>query len=341
MVAQTQSTVLVEAGPDGIIRKAARVEVLKRLRDLPPAVPSGPSKDAHAEACMARYTATLEAVGMDYVLLGELKFGPWQRAVSPAVVKRLRDDFDPELIKPLVVSRRADGTEYVLDGQHRVVALRRLGFPPETPIGAMIHTGLTPQREATLFLLLNKDRHVGPTDRFKARLIAGEAPALALQRVFDAVPVAVRYTGGDQPTNISAVEAAEEVYAAAGANAAGEGALEQTLRCCIRGWDFDRRNTDGRLVRAMGAVVLIGGRGFSLEHMVSRIKSMRLDIDSLFQRASTKDHDNLVPAMTSVLAFDVYQPGARGTARLQLAPKTPLEQLRLRFLRVGETAPEA
>jgi hypothetical protein len=275
---------------------------------------------------------------MDHVLLGDVRFGPWQRELSPAAVDRMCKEFDPLLLKPWVVSEKSTGEMLALDGKHRTTVLRRLGFPAETLVSAMVLTGLSDEEDAKLFLRLNKDRHVGPTDRFRARLIAKDRPAEALQRVFDRVPLDVRYRGSDKPNNISAVEAAEEVYAAAGGDLEGERVLEAALRSCVRAWDFDRHNTEAQLLRAMGAVVLIGGRGFSVEHMVSRIKTMRLTIDTLAQRASTKDERNVVPAMTFVLAVDVYQPYAKGTARLELprnVQRVSLDRFRLRSLRGG------
>lgn len=37
-------------------------------------------------------------------------------------------DFDPAKLGVLVVSHRPDGTYSILDGQHRLTALRKLGF---------------------------------------------------------------------------------------------------------------------------------------------------------------------------------------------------------------------
>ena len=49
----------------------------------------------------------------------------YQRVVSEATVQKLIKTWDPRFLDPNVVSYR-DGKYYVIDGQHRVVAIRRM-----------------------------------------------------------------------------------------------------------------------------------------------------------------------------------------------------------------------
>ncbi len=49
---------------------------------------------------------------------------PYQRPVKESVVNKLIREWDNRLLEPIVVSFR-DGHFFVIDGQHRIVALKR------------------------------------------------------------------------------------------------------------------------------------------------------------------------------------------------------------------------
>lgn len=56
----------------------------------------------------------------------------YQRILNMKNVAGIVKNFDPAKLGVLVVSRRGDGTYAVLDGQHRLAALRRLAMTPRT-----------------------------------------------------------------------------------------------------------------------------------------------------------------------------------------------------------------
>ena len=79
----------------------------------------------------------------------------YQRIVSDTIVQRLIQNWDPRFLDPIVVSYR-DGKYYVIDGQHRVVAIQRMHPDEDVKVRCIVHTGLTYADEAELFYKLDQ-----------------------------------------------------------------------------------------------------------------------------------------------------------------------------------------
>src|SRR5947209_20056743 len=77
----------------------------------------------------------------------------YQRPLSH-FVETIVENFDPALLQTLAVSERRT-TYTVIDGQTRLVALRRLGA---LEVPCLIYTGLTKAQEAMLFARFPTER---------------------------------------------------------------------------------------------------------------------------------------------------------------------------------------
>ena len=87
---------------------------------------------------------------------GRLTSGlPYQRPVDEKEVNRLIREWDDRLLDPLVVSFR-DGKFNVVDGQHRVAAMRKMNGGKEVMVPCIIYSGLTYEQEADLCYKLDK-----------------------------------------------------------------------------------------------------------------------------------------------------------------------------------------
>lgn len=87
--------------------------------------------------------------------------------------------WDWALCQPLVVSRRADGSLFVLDGQHRLAGARERGDIPHLP--CVLQHGQDPAGEAAAFVALNTRRQkLSQGDIFNGMLAAGDADAKAM-----------------------------------------------------------------------------------------------------------------------------------------------------------------
>lgn len=95
---------------------------------------------------------------------------PYQRPVDDREVDRLVREWDERLFEPIAVSYR-DGRYYVIDGQHRIAAMRRMHGGCEIMIRCKVYSGMTYMDEAELCYKL---------DRAKKRLsLAQSTNALA------------------------------------------------------------------------------------------------------------------------------------------------------------------
>lgn len=89
------------------------------------------------------------------IYTGRLTSGlPYQRPVNPKEVDRLIREWDDRLLDPIIVSFR-DGKFNVVDGQHRIVALRKMNGK-DVMVACKVYSGLTYEQEADLCYKLDK-----------------------------------------------------------------------------------------------------------------------------------------------------------------------------------------
>jgi hypothetical protein len=174
-----------------------------------------------------------------------------QRALDPRRVKRIADEWDDLMVGVLTVSHRVPytlpGTEgrspeefVVLDGQTRLAAFRQVcGETTSLPMAAQVHTGLTIEEEALIFLKHNNRKAVLLTDRFRLAVVAGQTWAVEIAEVLAKHNwTAHGAVVGDAPARrqFSAVRAAEVVH-----KAGGKDALDKTLTTIENAWGSKRR----------------------------------------------------------------------------------------------------
>jgi hypothetical protein len=117
-----------------------------------------------------------EEVEVHRIPISRLRVDPnYQRHLDRTRVERMARQWSDRLCGALAVSDRADGTFYVVDGQHRYEALSILRRPT---VPCFVWAGLSREQEADLFVTLNTERRaVRMDDRFRARLAAGDRHA--------------------------------------------------------------------------------------------------------------------------------------------------------------------
>lgn len=102
---------------------------------------------------------------------------------SQRLILSIAANFDWRLCMPLVVSRRADGTFAVIDGQHRLLAarLRKMDDLP-----CVVFTYENPEEEAKMFVAANRSRKaMNRLDDFHAALAAGDSDAHQVRQLVE------------------------------------------------------------------------------------------------------------------------------------------------------------
>lgn len=98
----------------------------------------------------------------------------YQRDLRHDLIDKIAREYDVVKAGPILVSRRADGTLWNVDGQHRMIGAERAG---ETEVFANVISGLTQEQEAALRLARNDRRADSIYEKFRTRLVMGDEVA--------------------------------------------------------------------------------------------------------------------------------------------------------------------
>ena len=144
----------------------------------------------------------------------------YQRALNMKNVNAIARNFNPARLGVLVVSKRGDGTFAVLDGQHRLAALRRLGMKSANCI---VLEGMTLQDEAEYFRHQNENKQaLRITDTFNAALWAGDEESIEINGLMQ--KYGFRFGKSGSPMCICAIGALQTIL-----RTFGKDVLEYTL----------------------------------------------------------------------------------------------------------------
>jgi hypothetical protein len=159
---------------------------------------------------------------LQWVPVSQIRVSPAaQRDLNPARVRALARHFDLEQFGTPVVSHRG-GIYYVIDGQHRIAALRAAG-PGDCEVLCWTYHGLTEAGEAAMFLKLNNTLTVGAHARFKVALRAGLPRETTIDWIVRGTGLRINPKPG--PGAITCVDALVRVY-----QRSGPGVLDRALR---------------------------------------------------------------------------------------------------------------
>lgn len=160
------------------------------------------SDQAGPTAAAAPYIAALR--------IGDLFADPtYQRDLDTARVERMSNEYDRTLLGVLEVSAREDGRYAIIDGQHRWAVVERVGGVDEY-LACQVHTGLSQEEEARLFLEIDTGRrNLTWWDRWRARRGQGDPSVLAIDEVLKRHQLQVNPAPADG--NIRATKALETI----------------------------------------------------------------------------------------------------------------------------------
>lgn len=157
-----------------------------------------------------------------WVPIEKMKVSPVaQRDLKEARVDHLAVNFDLEQLGTPTVNER-DGWFYIIDGQHRVEALRQIGWGDQQ-IQCWTYVDLTDEQMADRFDRLNDVLTVHSFDKFRVRVTAGREVESDIDRIVRSNGLVV--SRDHVPGAISAVGTLRRVY-----NRSDPSTLGRTLR---------------------------------------------------------------------------------------------------------------
>lgn len=152
----------------------------------------------------------------------------YQRSIdsgpSRSLIAKIAAAWDWRMCMPLVVSKRDDGSLYVIDGQHRQAAALLRGDIPFLPCCVGVYASIAD--EAAMFVAMNRARRaINRLDDFHAAQAGGDKEALAIAKIVEAVGFTVsRKTGSATwiPGEVAFTSAIAVVYRKHGASLASK-----------------------------------------------------------------------------------------------------------------------
>ena len=202
-----------------------------------------------------------------------------QRRFSRAQAERYAANFDLEGMGFPVLNAR-DGVFWIVDGQHRVEALRIMGWGDEK-IECEVYEGLTDQEMARLFDRRNDRRAVDKMSTFKARCTAGDARECEIERVV--MEQGLKIARGIEIGTVAAVVALGHVYDRSGADVLG-----RTLKTLRDAYESDASGFNGHIVEGLGMVYARYTERINDAQMVKALNGMAYGPRGLLRRAESQ-----------------------------------------------------
>ena len=182
------------------------------------------------------------------VPLGKMRVPPalvTQREFRKAHGDRIAADLDLNKLGLPVLNHR-DGIFWVLDGQHRVYALKQFGFSDKDTVTCEVYEGLTDPEMADMFLGRDARKPIAPYDKFHVACTAGRDRECGIRRVVESNGQKISRKPDD---GISAIGALGSVF-----DRSGDTVLGQVVRAINIGFGGDARAFDASIIEGLGMV---------------------------------------------------------------------------------------
>lgn len=191
----------------------------------------------------------------------------YQSPVSDSQVKKIIRNFDPQKLHTIVVNKRQDGSLYIIDGQHRVEALKELGVPM---IDATVHERLTVEEEAEMYYGVNDRPAKSPNSKGKSSLIFGDVTAIEINDAVTNAGLKIDYDKNLRKDGyIVAYAALQSIY-----KKHGKDMLEITLKIINEAYGTDKRNYQAFIIKGFAEFFSLYGNKIDINHLITRLKDV-------------------------------------------------------------------
>lgn len=226
-----------------------------------------------------------------------------QRRFSKAQADTYAADFRLESLGYPVLNKR-DERWYIVDGQHRITALRTIGFG-DLSLECECYFSLTERDEADLFLERNNRKDVTSYEKFRVAITAGRETECAVNEVV--IAQGLKVARSESEGCISAVSALLSVYENGGAQT-----LERSLAILRDAYGGSHAALKSPLIRGLGLVCQRYNGDFDDAAAVAKLG--KASLQQLLQRASVLRHQTARPQPECVAAavIDLMNSGRGG-----------------------------
>lgn len=176
--------------------------------------------------------------------IANLKFAAYQRELKPSKVRKISENFIPDIVGIALVSFR-NGEFWCLDAQHRVKALEKLGY---TEVWCQLITGLNYEEECKRFNILNTGRtQLTSNQIFHCRVEGKDPNALALVEAFKKYRFDYNKNAGNKSDNligaVSKFVKIQKIY--------GNVMVDRVLRTLRNAWMGDKYSLSSAIITGL------------------------------------------------------------------------------------------
>lgn len=175
--------------------------------------------------------------------------------VNRAKLKRMKARYRRRGLGTLIVSRRTNGENVIIDGQHRWLLVAELEGE-DFELRCQIYTGLSLADEAELFILTNADQQpANALDLHKADVVREEPVAMRIEKAV----LGQGWVIGSGKKAISAVQVLKDLYELGEKWSEGAGAsvVEDTITVVTDAWGQDADMVvNHSILRAVGTFIV-------------------------------------------------------------------------------------
>lgn len=219
-----------------------------------------------------------------------------QREFRQAHADKIAAELDLDKLGIPILNRR-DGHYWVVDGQHRLAALKLFGFGDDDKIECEVYENMSDAEMAEVFLGRDARRPISIFDKFHVACTAGRKRENDIRRAVESNDLAI--SRNHSQNTIGAVSALGRVY-----DRSGEVVLGQTLRALRDGYAGDPEAFTWELITGVGLVFNRYNGRTNEKRMIEALANIRHGHRGLVQRAKqieTKTGSNRQQAVAAAV----------------------------------------
>lgn len=187
-------------------------------------------------------------------------------------VENIVTEFNKDALGRITVSKRKLGDLVVLDGWHRVEAVRRLTDNDGT-IPARVFEGLTLAEEAGIFLKLNATNAPKYMDNFRVRVTRGDEEAVAVNSILDQFGWKVAAAGG--PGSLTAIATVERIQKLSKKVEADPDLVHMVILIATRSWGHDQHGVAGPIMEGLARFLAEYKNLVELTVLIDKLKAFK------------------------------------------------------------------
>ena len=211
-----------------------------------------------------------------------------QRPFRPSRVEQIAKELDPDKLGlPLLAVLNRSGVErfIVLDGQHRVAAVRK-ALGDNQLVQCEVVRGLTVAQAAELFLGRNTAAPPHVLDKFRIAVNAGRDLETAVNSIVESLGLRVR-PGADDGT-VTCVRTLVEMHRTdPNASDATDGLVARVLRIALAAWGRPSASFQGDVLKGLGATLARYGGLIEEDALVTKLSAIPTGAVGLLGRGRT------------------------------------------------------